>query len=674
MAPPQRTCLDHPWMGQGAFWIDDQGNVGCLAASYDPLAWYWEDFCKWYYKPGECDAKQTLGPQVDNLFRDTGNSIYYDKNLRAIQTYLKSHRPRPTVPPPPPRPPVTNPPQPPPTSSPSSSPPTTTTTHPPTNAPTTSTATPQGEPTTPPSLPPTQPSPATTTAAATTTTTSTTVAPTDAAPTTTSTTTLSTTTPTPTQDTGINLVDMVFDASTHAWTCLPYASVFAPVRRDNSTSFCVFIAPGTTCQTFASTGDCTAWLEAQLPCLASSSCMLALSVQEIPRIKPGSPNATTAFPPTHDNTTNPTTSSNVLNSVLLGVLGAAVVVAAIVGVVLYRRRRRGGGFRDDNDSIFHTDGPLYVTEKGHIPVMGSLHIQGSSSAGLTDVSSSTHHATSSRTTLCGGQLNLGELSLWRLDETQLSLGRVLSVGASGVVAMGLYKGAPVAVKKLNRDHSLEMVQSFIDEIKLMTKLDCPYILSITGCCWGRPRDIHLVMEFMEHGDLRQYLKQTPPTVFTWDLKRSVIHNMTQGLLYLHSMDIIHRDLKSRNVLLGHHLMAKLTDFGVSRELTIETMTRGVGSFRWTAPEILEGKRYTEAADIYSLGMIVWELDTHEAPYVSQQAALKVTDPSLMSKIRTGGIFPEFSATCPQDVEQFVLHCIDHDPLQRPTALDLSAHV
>uniref|UniRef100_A0A4W5L7L4 Protein kinase domain-containing protein n=1 Tax=Hucho hucho TaxID=62062 RepID=A0A4W5L7L4_9TELE len=213
----------------------------------------------------------------------------------------------------------------------------------------------------------------------------------------------------------------------------------------------------------------------------------------------------------------------------------------------------------------------------------------------------------------GGQLNMGDLVLWRLDEAKLATWRVLSVGAYGVVSLGTYQGLPVAIKQLAGEKSTATVQAFIDEIRLMTTLESQYIVRLLGCAWVRPRDIQLIVEFMDQGDLRQLLAASPAP--SWSVKVQLARDMVQGLVYLHSMDIIHRDIKSRNVLLhneAHTLRAKLTDFGISRIVDVD-MTARVGTFRWTAPEVLEGSAYSLAADVYSLGMVLWELETHSGP-------------------------------------------------------------
>ncbi|RHY27456.1 hypothetical protein DYB32_006760 [Aphanomyces invadans] len=288
----------------------------------------------------------------------------------------------------------------------------------------------------------------------------------------------------------------------------------------------------------------------------------------------------------------------------------------------------------------------------------------------------------------GFQLDMGDLDLWRMDENDLTSHELLAKGAHGEVWVGDYRGMLVAIKKnSNAGKTAKDVQKFIDEIKLFTKLDSPYITKFIGVSWMRPREIELVMEFMDRGDLRKYLestKQEPvaatatihamaPPLFPWSDKIGIMRDVIEGLSYLHSVDIIHRDLKSRNVLLTEQLNAKLSDFGISKEITNDTMTQGVGTYRWTAPELIAGERYTVAADIYSFGVLISELDTHDIPYADyrNEKNQPLNDFQIMALVRQGSIQPHFTHGCPDWVYDLALRCISLQPELRPTGPELS---
>ncbi|RHY26667.1 hypothetical protein DYB32_007414 [Aphanomyces invadans] len=268
--------------------------------------------------------------------------------------------------------------------------------------------------------------------------------------------------------------------------------------------------------------------------------------------------------------------------------------------------------------------------------------------------------TSVGTDFVGTKLDMGDLNLWRLDETKLVHMEVLATGAHGVVSLAKYKNQRVAVKKqLVADRTAENVQLFIDEVKLMARLDSPFIVQFIGVSWLRPREIELVVEYMDFGDLRQHLETTTIESFDWNDKLQIATDVVDGLLYLHSMGIIHRDLKARNVLLNHKLRAKLTDFGIARECTDETMTQGVGTCRG---------HYTVAADVYSFGMVLVELDSHKVPYMHLG---EVSNFVLMERLRDGNASPDILPTCPPPVADLIRRCAACHPSDRPSAIEIS---
>ncbi|KAF0708105.1 Aste57867_6449 [Aphanomyces stellatus] len=210
-------------------------------------------------------------------------------------------------------------------------------------------------------------------------------------------------------------------------------------------------------------------------------------------------------------------------------------------------------------------------------------------------------------TLSNGEeagINMQALTLSRLDEGDLKLQKKLGSGAFADVWLATFQNQQVAVKKLHNNHvTMNQLQSFVEEIQLMASFNSPYIVKLIGAAWTRPSDVKCVMELMDGGDLKDYLDKHNARDFPWSDKLVHVEAIVNGLVYLHSLNIIHRDLKSRNVLLDSTKGTKLTDFGISKEDMQATMTMGVGTFRWMAPEVVQDQAYTVAADIYSFGML-----------------------------------------------------------------------
>ncbi|RHZ16572.1 hypothetical protein DYB26_000261 [Aphanomyces astaci] len=207
--------------------------------------------------------------------------------------------------------------------------------------------------------------------------------------------------------------------------------------------------------------------------------------------------------------------------------------------------------------------------------------------------------------------------------------------------------------------------------KRASRYMCPYVVHFIGVAWNTPGDMMLLTEFMNGGDLRQVLELTPPS-FQWVHKLRCALSVAEGLVYLHLMDpkVIHRDLKSRNVLLDSDFNAKITDFGIARETDDATMTAGIGTFRWMAPEVLLDGHYTEKADIFSFGVILAELSTNIVPYsdLRNDKGNVYMDTAIMAKVMTGELIPTFASDCPRWYLDVATACLALDPLERPTAM------
>ena len=223
-----------------------------------------------------------------------------------------------------------------------------------------------------------------------------------------------------------------------------------------------------------------------------------------------------------------------------------------------------------------------------------------------------------------------ELFDWRVDYDAVERDEVIASGGFGDVWLASYRGQQVAVKTLKPSaFSRAALGDFIMEIKLLARLDHPRIVKLLGVAWTKQSDIMAITEYLTNQDLQSALA-TPLIGLergVWDeAKRQVALDVVEALTYIHSLEpvLIHRDLKSRNVLLDDQLRAKLTDCGVARfyyadggDANTAPMTCGVGTARWLAPEVLLGDAtYDARVDVYAFGLLLSQLDTHCAPFVA----------------------------------------------------------
>jgi serine/threonine protein kinase len=192
--------------------------------------------------------------------------------------------------------------------------------------------------------------------------------------------------------------------------------------------------------------------------------------------------------------------------------------------------------------------------------------------------------------------------------------------------------------------------------------------------------IAAVTEYMNCGDLRSLLDSDRAAQLTWsNAKFKLAIDVADALVYLHTLNpkFIHRDLKSRNILVHASLGAKLSDFGISRQRSLdETMTAGVGTTRWIAPEVILGKHYTEAVDIYSFGLVLSELDTSKIPFhdATNSHGHSLQDITILQMVSRGLLQPSFSSNCPQDIQELARLCTQFNPELRPTIVHVSYHL
>ncbi|GLE07430.1 hypothetical protein PINS_up017639 [Pythium insidiosum] len=281
----------------------------------------------------------------------------------------------------------------------------------------------------------------------------------------------------------------------------------------------------------------------------------------------------------------------------------------------------------------------------------------------------------------------GRASLWedplilacRISMDALQVGELLGRGSFGEVFYGTYNGRPVAVKRLNvqRRRDIKQSEAFLEEAKMMAGLEHERIVRLVGIAWTNVADISVVSEYMGGGDLRSALTEFAyqKRALGFDAEKiKIAYHIAHALTYLHSLEhvVLHRDLKSRNVMLTEQHDAKLTDFGIARErATDETMTACIGSSFWMAPEVMRGERYDEKADVFSFGVVLSELDTHELPYAhAQDANGKLREVVVIQLVSSGRLSVRFTPGAHAEMVAIGRACVTPNPKQRPNSAEV----
>ncbi|CAI9765810.1 unnamed protein product [Fraxinus pennsylvanica] len=199
----------------------------------------------------------------------------------------------------------------------------------------------------------------------------------------------------------------------------------------------------------------------------------------------------------------------------------------------------------------------------------------------------------------------------------LTIGEQIGQGSCGTVYHALWYGSDVAVKVFSRqEYSDDVIFSFRQEVSLMKRLRHPNILLFMGAVTS-PQRLCIVTEFLPRGSLFRLL-QRHTSKLDWRRHIYMALDIARGMNYLHRCNppIVHRDLKSSNLLVDKNWTVKVGDFGLSRlkHETYLTTKTGKGTPQWMAPEVLRNEPSDEKADVYSFGVILWELVTQKIPW------------------------------------------------------------
>lgn len=206
---------------------------------------------------------------------------------------------------------------------------------------------------------------------------------------------------------------------------------------------------------------------------------------------------------------------------------------------------------------------------------------------------------------------------WNIDFSEISIGARVGIGFFGEVFRGIWNGTEVAVKVfLEQDLTEENIEDFANEISILSRIRHPNVILFLGACTTPPR-LSVVTEFMEMGSLYHLIHVSgQKNNLSWQRRLKMLCDICRGLMCIHRMKIVHRDLKSGNCLVNKHYKVKICDFGLSRSLTPTPVqdSSSAGTPEWMAPELIRNEPFSEKCDIFSLGVIIWELYTLKRPW------------------------------------------------------------
>ncbi|XP_038161668.1 neurotrophic tyrosine kinase, receptor, type 2a isoform X8 [Cyprinodon tularosa] len=262
------------------------------------------------------------------------------------------------------------------------------------------------------------------------------------------------------------------------------------------------------------------------------------------------------------------------------------------------------------------------------------------------------------------------------------LKRELGEGAFGKVFLAeCYNLSPdqekilVAVKTL-KEASENARKDFHREAELLTNLQHEHIVTFYGVC-VESDPLIMVFEYMKHGDLNKFLRAhgpdavlmaegqtTRPVELTQSQMLHIAQQIASGMVYLASQHFVHRDLATRNCLVGENLLVKIGDFGMSRDVYSTDYYRvGVGGhtmlpIRWMPPESIMYRKFTTESDVWSLGVVLWEIFTY-----GKQPWYQLSNNEVIECITQGRVLQR-PRTCPKEVYDLMLGCWQREPHMR----------
>ncbi|GLT64457.1 hypothetical protein SLA2020_369500 [Shorea laevis] len=202
-------------------------------------------------------------------------------------------------------------------------------------------------------------------------------------------------------------------------------------------------------------------------------------------------------------------------------------------------------------------------------------------------------------------------------------------------------------------------KQFVREVTLLSRLHHQNVIKFVAAC-RKPPVYCVITEYLSEGSLRAYLHKLERKSLPLQKLIAIALDIARGMEYIHSQDVIHRDLKPENVLIDQDFHMKIADFGIAcEEAYCDSLADDPGTYRWMAPEMIKHKSYGRRVDVYSFGLILWEMVAGTIPYEDMnpiQAAFAVVNKNLR---------PAIPENCPPAMRALIEQCWSLHPDKRP---------
>ncbi|KAM9311927.1 insulin-like growth factor 1 receptor [Gastrophryne carolinensis] len=274
---------------------------------------------------------------------------------------------------------------------------------------------------------------------------------------------------------------------------------------------------------------------------------------------------------------------------------------------------------------------------------------------------------------------------WEVPREKITMNRELGQGSFGMVYEGIAKGVVkdeaetrVAIKTVNETASMRERIEFLNEASVMKEFNCHHVVRLLGVVsQGQPTLV--IMELMTRGDLKSYLRSLRPDTENNPGQPPPLKKMIQmageiadGMAYLNANKFVHRDLAARNCMVAEDFTVKIGDFGMTRDIYETDYYRkggkGLLPVRWMSPESLKDGVFTIHSDVWSFGVVLWEIAT-----LAEQPYHGMSNEQVLRFVMEGGLL-EKPDNCPDMLFELMRMCWQYNPKMRPSFLEIISSV